>query len=401
MASGLRVGEGGHLLVVGEVHDLAPVGQRVEGAERVEVHVHAHEDRHGEGHGLATGLGHLVACLELAAVVLGSGGVDGQHVPVDGTTAGQGHAGHEVDLVVPEAVQAAVGHPFQGGAGVVGHHRAKGLDFVGSSGARRDGRAVAVAVGERTTGRESEAAGVQRLGQERFHGLQLVGGGLAAGGVVLHHGASNGAVADHAGHVDPEVALEAVQEVTERPPVPVQAERQGGRGHALHLDEHGGQVVGVGLVADGGDGEAAVAHDHAGDAVLAGRGGVRVPEQLGVVVGVGVDEAGADDPVAGIEGLGGLGSGKVAYGRDSPVGHANVGTHTGRSRSVDHRAARDQQVKHDGEATRRPHRNLTERQVDRMSVEPPLWGRIDGWEDRRHRASTPSWRTSPWRRRPR
>ena len=42
------------------------------------------------------------------------------------------------------------------------------------------------------------------------------------------------------------------------------------------------------------------------------RRGVRVPEELGVVVGVGVDEAGAHNPVGGINRLDGLGFGQVA-----------------------------------------------------------------------------------------
>ena len=49
----------------------------------------------------------------------------------------------------------------------------------------------------------------------------------------------------------------------------------------------------VGL--DRGEAEAAVAQHHRGDAVPAGDRAVRVPADLGVVVGVQVDEAGRDD----------------------------------------------------------------------------------------------------------
>ena len=137
---------------------------------------------------------------------------------------------------------------------------------------------------------------------------QLIRGGLPAHGIVLHDRAADGAVADHSGHVHAQVPLEAVKETAEGAPVPVHTRRQGIGGHPLHLDQHGGQVGGVRVVAQRGDTEAAVAHDHAGDPMLGRRCGVRVPEELGVVVGVGVDEAGAHNSIGGIDRLDGLGS---------------------------------------------------------------------------------------------
>ncbi len=317
------------------------------------MHVHADEDRHGEGHDLAALLGDLVAGGQLLAVVLGAGGVDGEDVPVEGSAPGQRHAGHEVDLVLPEAVHAAVGNPLEGGAGVVGDDRRQGDDLVGGSRPGRDGHAVAVAVRERAAGREAQAAGLEALGQQALHLGDLVGRGLAGGGVVLQDGAPQGAVADHGGDVDADVAVEAGQVVGGGTPVPVDADLEGGGRHALDLDHHGGEVGGVGLVADGGEGEAAVAHHDAGDAVEAGRGGVGVPEQLGVVVGVGVDEAGTDHLAGGVDGLGGVGARQVADGGDAALGDADVGAYPGGARAVDHRAARDEQVVHGGEATRR------------------------------------------------
>ena len=148
-------------------------------------------------------------------------------------------------------------------------------------------------------------------------------------------------MANHSGHVHAQVPLEAVQEAAEGAPVPVHTCRQGVGGHALHLDQHGGQVGGVRVVAQGGDAEAAVAHDHAGDSVMGRRRGVRVPEELGVVVGVGVNEAGAHDPVGGINRLDGLGFSQVAHRRDAAVGDGHVGPEPRFARAVDHRATAD------------------------------------------------------------
>ena len=73
-----------------------------------------------------------------------------------------------------------------------------------------------------------------------------------------------------------------------------------GQGHALDLGHHAADVVGV-LGVDRGQGEPAVAADHRRHAVHVGRGGGRVPEELGVVVGVRVDDAGGHHEPGGVE----------------------------------------------------------------------------------------------------
>ena len=71
---------------------------------------------------------------------------------------------------------------------------------------------------------------------------------------------------------------------------PVDALDQGVEGHALDVLQRAGDGLAV-LGAGRGDPEPAVADDHAGHAVPARRRQVRVPQDLGVVVGVDVDEA--------------------------------------------------------------------------------------------------------------
>ena len=76
-------------------------------------------------------------------------------------------------------------------------------------------------------------------------------------------------------------------------------------GHGVGRDVLGPLEVAhdeVALVGPGrGEREAAVAHDHAGHAVPARAGAERVPQHLGVHVGVAVDEAGRDDVALGVD----------------------------------------------------------------------------------------------------
>ena len=105
------------------------------------------------------------------------------------------------------------------------------------------------------------------------------------------HLAPQGAVADEEAGVDAEPVLERVEVLAESGPVPRHALFQGDQGHPLDLGHHAADVVRV-LGVDGGQGEPAISPDHRRHAVdVRGRRG-GIPEQLGVVVRVGVDDPG-------------------------------------------------------------------------------------------------------------
>ena len=171
--------------------------------------------------------------------------------------------------------------------------------------AGRDRVAVPVRVGPGLGRREPEAAGLDRLGQEPGHGGDLLVVGHLRAPLVTHHPAPQGTVPDQEAGVDPEVALQLAEVVAEAGPVPGEAVLERHQRHPLDLGHHPADVVVV-LGLDRGQGEAAVAPDDRGHPVQVGGGGGRVPEQLGVVVGVGVDDAGGDHQALGIE-LGGAG----------------------------------------------------------------------------------------------
>src|SRR5439155_5323265 len=95
---------------------------------------------------------------------------------------------------------------------------------------------------------------------------------------------------------------------------------------------------------DGGEAEPAVADDDRGDAVPARQRAVRVPVDLGVVVGVEVDEAGGDDAAVGVEHpLGVLGVEAPDTGH-AAVADAEVGPPARHPGAVDDHPAPDDRV---------------------------------------------------------
>ena len=111
-------------------------------------------------------------------------------------------------------------------------------------------------------------------------------------------------VADERADVEALVALvERVEVLGERLEAPVDALVEGLHRHALDVLERAHDRVAV-LGPGRRDREAAVAHHHAGDAVPARRREVAVPEDLRVVVGVDVDEAGREHEAVEVDHLG-------------------------------------------------------------------------------------------------
>ena len=141
--------------------------------------------------------------------------------------------------------------------------------------------------------------------EQPHHLLQLLGRRLLTDCVGSHHVAPQRAVADEEGRVDAEPAVEAGEIVAEALPLPVDALLERGERHPFDLRHHPAQVVGI-TGSAGGEREAAVAADDGGDAVHVRRRRGRVPEQLRVVVRVGIDDAGDHEQAVGVDDRGRL-----------------------------------------------------------------------------------------------
>ncbi len=132
-------------------------------------------------------------------------------------------------------------------------------------------------------------AGTQAIGEA----AQLLGRRRAVAAREAEHVEAEQAVAHERGVVDAEARLDRRAVLAEGLPGPAQARVEGAPGHLLDLAEGGAEELAV-LGAQRREGQRAVAGDHGRDAVLEGGRREPVPEQLGVVVGMRIDEARGD-----------------------------------------------------------------------------------------------------------
>jgi hypothetical protein len=92
--------------------------------------------------------------------------------------------------------------------------------------------------------------------------------------------------------------------------------------------------------------EPAVARDEGRHALPGLLGGERVDRQVEVVVGMHVDEAGADDPPLGTDRPRRADARETPDLDDPPARHPEVGRDGGRAGAVEHHAARDHEIEH-------------------------------------------------------
>ena len=217
--------------------------------------------------------------------------------------------------------------------------------FVGGDVARNR-RAVLAAVLLVAVGGEAEGTRLHALVEELLHVIELfLGDGSPVAG--LDHAedvAAEGGEGQEGADVDAEaLAVEAVEVLGVGLPVPAHAGAHGFEGDGLDAVHHPHVEVAV-FGAGGRKAEAALADADGRLAEPAVEGGVGVPIQLRVVVGVQVDGAGGDDTAARVDLLGSARGNAAADLGDLAVLDADVGGVAGNARRLDHRAASNHHV---------------------------------------------------------
>ena len=224
------------------------------------------------------------------------------------------HIGEHVQLVglrIGAGYRAAIGHPVQEGA-------ARG---------------------------EPERTGLHRLVEQIAHHSQVVGSRGRLVEAALTHGVlAQRTVAHHATHVHAlRHAPHAGEIFAVGDPVPRQAAHDGIARNVFDAFHQLGQVLAIfGLT--GRKGDAAVAHHHAGDAVVTTTRTDRVPGKLGVEVGMDVDETGRHQLALGVDVDSGAADDARGHRNHSIAGDSDIGLPGGCTRAVDHRAIANDNV---------------------------------------------------------
>ncbi len=128
-----------------------------------------HQRRHGQRDDAAARLARpRSTASSWCATFSGVAAVDGEHVPVQRAAGGGGHVGEQLDLVVGELVEAALDDALERGALVLADRLAEGEQLlVGRPSATATGLPSPSECVRRQRGREAEAAGLDRLVQQR------------------------------------------------------------------------------------------------------------------------------------------------------------------------------------------------------------------------------------------
>ena len=203
--------------------------------------------------------------------------------------------------------------------------------------------AVGRLVARRARGREADGAGIDRIAHLAFHRLQVVFGRLAFESAFAHHECADRRMADVARIVDAlGQRLERGEVFGIRGPAPLDAGFHRCRRDVLGALQVAHHEVLV-LRGAGREREPAIAHHDRRDAVVAGAGADRIPEDLGVHVRVPIHESRGNDVALGVQHLAGaLADSPDA--RDPAALNADVRAIAGHAGPVDHRAVLDHQV---------------------------------------------------------
>ena len=202
--------------------------------------------------------------------------------------------------MVAEPAQAAVTDESQRHPVVAADHFAQLEHFLFGCPAAGHRLSVPIVVGIRLAGGEPDTARAKRIVQQLGHLLPLSFGRFP-GKVLAQYVTTEGAVADHKTGVDPDMPVEPIQVLTETLPTPRDPLFEPGQRHAFHLCHHAPRIVGVTLL-ERGQGETAVAGDDRRHSVPARGRGKGIPEQLGIVMGVRIDEPRNHHKSLGVEG---------------------------------------------------------------------------------------------------
>ena len=192
--------------------------------------------------------------------------------------------------------------------------------------------------------RETGGARLHRLAHDLLHERDVVVGRFLEGaGPLSHRIDPHRVVADHDAEIDGVLhGVDGVHVIGKRLPVPCETFMQRRAGNVLDAFHQAHEAIAVGFFHRR-EADAAIAHDHRGDAVIHGRFQFLVPGNLAVIMGVQVDEAGRHDGPCGVDHLFCVFGAGPDFG-DASVFHADIGANGLAAVAVINKAAGDFEI---------------------------------------------------------
>ncbi len=279
---------------------------------------------------------------QLAPGAVGVHGRDAEHVPVDRAVRQQRHGRQEVDLLLGEAVEAARHDELDRGALVLAHGRGQALQLLPAGGARDGTGCPSPSLWVCTCEVEKPSAPSDSAAWSAAS-MASVSAAVAAPPTARSPMTSRRRV-ECPTRKPALTAMRPSRRPSHSPKEPQSHGRPGperGERHPLDARHHPRDVVDV-LRRHGRQRESAVAAEHRRHTVQRRGAGIGVPEELRVVVGVQVDEAGRDEHAGGVDhGVGARGVGAGPDPGDALALDHHVGPDRRRAGPVDDGAAPD------------------------------------------------------------
>ena len=272
--------------------------------------------------------------------------VEQDGVPVDRPAGLARHVGEQPDVVPAwKARNGGAGDEFEARPRMIAAGRGERDKLVMRGELRRGGPFVAVELGPRGRRGEADRARAERLADQRAHRRDLVAPRRALRSVLAHHEAAHRSVADHHADIDRQLLLRNMIEIGgeavpgEFDPLPERFDRD-----RLDPRQQADEEVAV-LGARRCQRNPAIAGDHCRHSVKR-RGRKRpVPQQLRVIMGVDVNEAGRDHPPLRVD-LAPRGPVDLTDERNTPFADRDIAAARRSAGSVDQQAVADDQVIH-------------------------------------------------------
>ena len=243
-----------------------------------------------------------------------------------------------VDSLLLALQERGIGHGEQTRPRALAEHGGELEQLVLPADLPGQGRAARARISHHLIGGEAEGAEVRALAQQSAHLLDLLRARLPRVDIGhSHDGGTDRHVTDQKGMIEQNVEFVETRRVRRQVrPVEGDARLEGHLGDLLHGAHRSDQVLAGPLAEHGGQGVPAIGGDHGGHPETGGWGQIGIPEEIGIEVGVRIDEPRRQHQVMAADLFDRVSGHPTADLGDPSVGHGDVSLDRRTAAAVDH-----------------------------------------------------------------